>query len=102
MSDRDIIAATISEYVVKVVGIHWPIPDDQADVMADAIAAALRQARTITTIDQLDALPEGALLGLMDEGNLIDVVDEWDHDDREEMVSHWEVVVLWRPEDTDQ
>lgn len=76
-----------------------------ADVEAlhrEHVAATWQQARTITTRAQLDALPEGTLLGLMDEGNLIDVVDEWDHDDREEMLSHWEVVVLWQPEDGDQ
>lgn len=33
MSDRDVIAETIGKYVVKLMGVHWTVPEDQAYVL---------------------------------------------------------------------
>ena len=57
-----IIADTISECVVKVAGVHWPIPDDQARLLASAVAAAIRETRTVRSVEELDALPSHAVV----------------------------------------
>ena len=44
MTAQDVIAAKISEYVVRIAGIHWPIPDDQAQFLAAECADALTAA----------------------------------------------------------
>lgn len=44
MTAQGVIAAKISEYVVRIAGIHWPIPDDQAQFLAAECADALTAA----------------------------------------------------------
>ena len=80
--------------------------------MADAIAAALRQARTITTRAQLDVLPVGTVIrdheaDIMMYGPTGEGESAWWYDgDPLDPYGPGEVdlpaLVLWRPEDGDQ
>lgn len=57
MSDRDVIARIIeeSEEAADVYG-------DEADALADQIVVGLREARTLRTVAELDALPVGSII----------------------------------------
>ena len=113
MSDteaRDLLAQIINEYMEAdvpetVADKHEPVDADYA--MADAILAAgwLPPARTVTTVEQLDALPVGSIVR-DDERAALD--EKWDDNLWAEVgyeytfssISiHTPVTVLWEPEE---
>ncbi len=78
MSERDVIAAHALYYDeygphMHVCACGWHVPDEleeeyldgdvkkSTEAHADHVAAALREARTVRTVEELDALPEGSV-----------------------------------------
>ena len=79
MSDRDVIAETISAHTTMIVAPSWPptmrcrcgwkIQTEggaraaaHAEHLADQIGDALRESRTVRTVEELDALPHLSLV----------------------------------------
>lgn len=82
MSDRDVIAETIAAHAlyydefgphIHVCACGWHVPDELEEEYLDGdvakftlahaahVAAALREARTVWTVEELDALPVGTV-----------------------------------------
>ena len=57
-----IIADVIADHTVSFFGAYLPIPEDAAGMLAEGIVEAIHADRTITTDEELDALPDGAVV----------------------------------------
>ena len=52
----------IADHTVSFFGAYLPIPEDAAGMLAEGIVEAIHADRTITTDEELDALPDGAVV----------------------------------------
>lgn len=56
------IADVIADHTVSFFGAYLPIPEEAAGMLAEGIVEAIRADRTITTVEELDALPVGSVV----------------------------------------
>lgn len=104
MSDRDVIAETIAAHAlyydefgphIHVCACGWHVPDELEEEYLDGnvekftlahaahVAAALRESRTVRTVEELDVLPVGTVI--LASGYTYELEEP--------------ALVLWRPED---